>query len=73
MIPASNVWVQPADIDPDLGAVFDQFGNATHTALSFPMVGEDVLITGAGPIGVMAAAIAEHVGARHVVVTDVSD
>ena len=73
VIPASNVWVQPADIDPDLGAVFDPFGNATHTALSFPMVGEDVLITGAGPIGVMAAAIAKHVGARHVVVTDVSD
>ncbi|NHN55745.1 L-threonine 3-dehydrogenase [Calidifontibacter sp. DB0510] len=73
VIPASNVWVQPEDIDPDLGAVFDPFGNATHTALSFPMAGEDVLITGAGPIGVMAAAIARHVGARHVVVTDVSD
>jgi threonine 3-dehydrogenase len=73
VIPAANVWVQPDDISPDLGAVFDPFGNATHTALSFPMAGEDVLITGAGPIGVMAAAIAKHVGARHVVVTDVSD
>ena len=73
VIPASNVWVQPDDLDPDLASVFDPFGNATHTALQFPMAGEDVVITGAGPIGVMAAAIARHVGARHVVVTDVSD
>jgi threonine 3-dehydrogenase len=73
VLPASNVWVQPDDLDPDLGAVFDPLGNATHTALSFPMAGEDVVITGAGPIGVMAAALARHVGARHVVVTDVSD
>jgi threonine 3-dehydrogenase len=73
VIPASNVWVQPDDLDPDLAAVFDPLGNATHTALQFPMAGEDVVITGAGPIGVMAAAIARHVGARHVVVTDVSD
>jgi threonine 3-dehydrogenase len=73
VIPASNVWVQPEDIDPDVGAVFDPFGNATHTALSFPIAGEDVLVTGAGPIGVMGAAIAKHVGARYVVVTDVSD
>ena len=73
VIPASNVWVQPDDLDPDLGAVFDPLGNATHTALSFPMAGEDVVITGAGPIGVMAAALARHVGARHVVVTDLSD
>jgi threonine 3-dehydrogenase len=73
VIPASNVWVQPDDLDPDLAAVFDPLGNATHTALSFPMAGEDVVITGAGPIGVMAAALARHVGARHVVVTDVSD
>lgn len=72
VMPESNLWVQPSDLDPDLGAIFDPFGNATHTALMFPMVGEDVLITGAGPIGVMAAAIARHVGARHVVVTDVS-
>jgi threonine 3-dehydrogenase len=72
VIPESNVWVHQADIDPDLGAVFDPFGNAVHTALSFPLVGEDVLITGAGPIGLMAAAVARHVGARYVVVTDVS-
>lgn len=63
VIPASNVWVHPAGLDPDLGALFDPLGNATHTALSFPMPGEDVLITGAGPIGVMATAIARHVGA----------
>ena len=73
VMPASNVWVQPDEIDPDLGAVFDPLGNATHTALQWPMVGEDVLVTGAGPIGVMAAAIARHAGARYVVVTDVSD
>src|SRR5690606_9430926 len=73
VVPHTNVWVQPELIDPDLGAIFDPLGNAVHTALSFPMSGEDVLITGAGPIGVMAAAIARHVGARHVVVTDVSD
>ena len=66
-LPASNVWVQPRDLDPDLGAVFDPLGNATHTALQWPMVGEDVVITGAGPIGVMAAAIARHAGARYVV------
>ncbi|WP_270888060.1 L-threonine 3-dehydrogenase [Pedococcus sp. 5OH_020] len=72
VIPASNVWVQPPELDPDLAAVFDPLGNATHTALSFPMAGEDVVITGAGPIGVMATALARHVGARHVVVTDVS-
>ena len=53
-IPAGNVWVQPDDLDPDLGAVFDPLGNAVHTALSFPVAGEDVLVTGAGPIGVMA-------------------
>ena len=73
VIPATNVWVQPADLDPDLGAIFDPLGNATHTALQWPMVGEDVVITGAGPIGVMAAAIARHAGARFVVVTDLSD
>lgn len=73
VMPASNVWIQPDEIDPDLGAVFDPLGNATHTALQWPMVGEDVLITGAGPIGVMAAGIARHAGARHVVVTDLSD
>ena len=73
VIPASNVWVQPESIDPDLGAIFDPLGNATHTALQWPMVGEDVLITGAGPIGIMAAGISRHAGARHVVVTDLSD
>ncbi len=72
LIPAMNAWVQPPDLDPDLGAVFDPLGNATHTALQWPMVGEDVVVTGAGPIGVMAAAIARHAGARNVVVTDVS-
>jgi threonine 3-dehydrogenase len=72
-IPESNVWVHQTDIDADLGAVFNPFGNAVHTALSFPLVGEDVLITGAGPIGLMAAAVARHVGARYVVVTDVSE
>jgi threonine 3-dehydrogenase len=72
VIPESNVWVHPGDIDPDLAAIFDPFGNAVHTALAFGLVGEDVLITGAGPIGLMAAAVARHVGARFVVVTDVS-
>ncbi|MEO7059442.1 MAG: L-threonine 3-dehydrogenase, partial [Lapillicoccus sp.] len=73
VIPAANVWVQPPELDPDLGAIFDPLGNATHTALQWPMVGEDVVITGAGPIGVMATAIARHAGARFVVVTDLSD
>ncbi len=73
VIPAGNLWPQPEDLDPDLGVLFDPFGNATHTALSFPIAGEDVVITGAGPIGVMATAVVRHVGARFVVVTDVSD
>jgi threonine 3-dehydrogenase len=73
VIPAGNVWVHPDDMDADLGAIFDPLGNAVHTALQFPVVGEDVLVTGAGPIGVMAAAIARHSGARFVVATDVSD
>jgi threonine 3-dehydrogenase len=73
VIPAFNAFKIPADISDDLAAIFDPFGNATHTALSFNLVGEDVLITGAGPIGVMAAAIARHVGARNVVITDVND
>jgi threonine 3-dehydrogenase len=73
VLPESNVWVHHVAVDPDLGAIFDPLGNATHTALSFPLVGEDVLITGAGPIGLMAAQIARHVGARFVVITDVSD
>ncbi len=72
-LPAVNVYRIPDDVSDDLAAIFDPYGNAAHTALSFDLVGEDVLITGAGPIGVMAAAIARHVGARHVVVTDVND
>jgi len=66
------VFVVPPHIDDDVAAVLDPLGNATHTALRFDMVGEDVLITGAGPIGVMAAAISRHIGARHIVVTDVN-
>jgi threonine 3-dehydrogenase len=72
VIPAQNVYVVPDHITPDVAAVLDPLGNATHTALRFDVVGEDVLITGAGPIGVMAAAIVRHIGARHVVVTDVN-
>lgn len=71
-VPMANVWVHAPDIDRDVAAVFDPFGNAVHTALSFPVLGEDVLITGAGPIGLMAAAVVRHAGARHVVVTDVN-
>lgn len=73
VIPESNVWLHPSDIDLDLAAIFDPLGNAVHTALSFPVVGEDVLITGAGPIGLMAAAIARFVGARFIVITDVNE
>src|SRR5881275_1051025 len=73
VIPAFNAFKIPDDISDDLASIFDPFGNATHTALTFNLVGEDVLITGAGPIGAMAAAIARHVGARHVVVTDIND
>ena len=72
VIPAENAFPIPDDIPDDIAAILDPFGNATHTALSFDMVGEDVLITGAGPIGIMAAAIARHVGARHVVITDMN-
>ena len=72
-IPAVNAFPLPGDVPDDLGAILDPLGNATHTALSFDMVGEDVLITGAGPIGIMATAIARHVGARFVVVTDIND
>lgn len=73
VIPAFNAFKIPDDVSDDLAAIFDPFGNATHTALAFDLVGEDVLITGAGPIGAMAAAVARHVGARHVVITDVND
>ncbi len=73
VIPNANVWHHADGIDLDIAAIFDPFGNATHTALQWDMMGEDVLITGAGPIGAMAAAIARHAGARHVVITDVND
>lgn len=73
VIPAYNAFKLPDGISDDLAAVFDPFGNAVHTALSFDLVGEDVLITGAGPIGIMAAAVAKHVGARHVVITDINE
>ncbi len=76
-LPAGNVWVHgsaaDSPIDLDVAAVFDPFGNAVHTATTFNVFGEDVLITGAGPIGIMAAAVARHAGARHVVITDVSE
>lgn len=71
-LPAENIFPIPDDIDDELASIFDPFGNAVHTALSFDLVGEDVLITGAGPIGIMAVAICKHVGARHVVITDVN-
>ena len=72
-IPAENAFPIPDDIPDEIAAIFDPFGNATHTALSFDLVGEDVLITGAGPIGIMAVAICKHVGARHIVITDVNE
>ena len=72
-IPASNVYPIPADVPDNMAAILDPLGNAVHTALSFDLVAEDVLVTGAGPIGTMAAAIAAHVGARNVVITDVND
>ena len=71
-LPMTNVWHHAADIDQEVASIFDPFGNAVHTALSFDVLGEDVLITGAGPIGVMAAAVVRHAGARHVVVTDLN-
>ncbi len=71
-LPSFNVVPLPDAIDDEIGAILDPLGNAVHTALSFDLVGEDVLVTGAGPIGIMAAAVARHVGARHVVITDVN-
>jgi len=71
-LPAFNVVPLPDTISDDIGAILDPLGNAVHTALSFDLVGEDVLITGAGPIGIMAAAVARHVGARHVAITDIN-
>ena len=73
VIPSSNVWPTTPNIPEEMYAIFDPFGNATHTALSYNMLGEDVLITGAGPIGIMAAAIAKFSGARHVVITDLNE
>lgn len=73
VLPEQNAWVHTHKVDLDVAAIFDPFGNAVHTALSFPVLGEDVLITGAGPIGLMAAAVAKHAGARHVVITDISE
>jgi threonine 3-dehydrogenase len=72
-LPMTNVWHHSKNVNLDVASIFDPFGNAVHTALSFPLLGEDVLITGAGPIGIMAVAIARHAGARHVVITDVND
>jgi threonine 3-dehydrogenase len=73
VVPSSNLWPIPDEIAPELAAFFDPFGNAAHCALQFDLVGEDVLITGAGPIGIIAAGICRHIGARHVVITDVND
>ncbi|MFP4074686.1 MAG: L-threonine 3-dehydrogenase, partial [Actinomycetota bacterium] len=72
IVPKTNVWRHLTDIDPEIAAIFDPFGNAVHTALKFPVFGEDVLITGAGPIGLMAVAVVQHAGARNAVVTDVN-
>ncbi|SHF34533.1 L-threonine 3-dehydrogenase [Modicisalibacter ilicicola DSM 19980] len=72
-LPAYNLFKLPDEITDELAAIFDPFGNAVHTALAFDVVGEDVLITGAGPIGIMAAAVVRHIGARHVVITDIND
>jgi threonine 3-dehydrogenase len=71
-LPMSNIWRHNPRVDLETAAIFDPFGNAVHTALSFPVLGEDVLITGAGPIGIMAAAVVRHAGARYVVITDVN-
>ncbi|MEX0654210.1 MAG: L-threonine 3-dehydrogenase [Phycisphaeraceae bacterium] len=72
ILPQTNVWHHAPDVPVDIAAIFDPFGNAVHTALAFDVLGEDVLITGAGPIGIMAAAVVRHAGARHVVITDVN-
>jgi len=70
VLPATNIWQHATGIEPEVASIFDPFGNAVHTALAFPVLGEDVLVTGAGPIGIMAAAVAKHAGARHVVISD---
>jgi len=72
VLPMTNIWRHSSGIPVDVAAIFDPFGNAVHTALAFPVLGEDVLVTGAGPIGIMAAAVARHAGARHVVITDLN-
>ena len=72
-VPMTNVWQHKPDINRNVASIFDPFGNAVHTALSFDVLGEDVLITGAGPIGIMAAAVVRHAGARFVVITDVNE
>lgn len=72
VLPMANIWRHSPDVPLDVAAIFDPFGNAVHTALAFPVLGEDVLITGAGPIGIMAAAVVRHAGARHVVITDLN-
>src|SRR5215468_10732737 len=72
VLPMSNIWRHDRKIDLEIAAIFDPFGNAVHTALSFPVLGEDVLVTGAGPIGIMAAAVARHAGARYTVITDLN-
>src|SRR5436190_7614398 len=71
-LPMTNIWHHWSGVDEDVASIFDPFGNAVHTALSFPVLGEDVLVTGAGPIGCMATAIVRHAGARHVIVTDLN-
>lgn len=73
VMPAGNLWSHPLPVDLDVAAIFDPFGNAVHTATQFSPVAEDVLITGAGPIGIMAALVVRHLGARHVVITDIND
>lgn len=72
-LPMTNIWRHHPGVDKDVASIFDPFGNAVHTALQFPVLGEDVLITGAGPIGLMAAAVVRHAGARHVVITDINE
>ncbi|WP_284125109.1 L-threonine 3-dehydrogenase [Parerythrobacter aestuarii] len=73
VLPAANLWVHNQDIDLDIASIFDPFGNAVHTALQFDVLGEDVLVVGAGPIGIMAAAVCRHAGARHIVVSDLNE
>src|SRR5215468_5564730 len=73
VLPMSNVWRHEPKVKLEIAAIFDPFGNAVHTALSFPVLGEDIVVTGAGPIGIMAAAVVRHAGARYVVITDINE